>query len=301
LSFDPILLAAEPEAEEAYPFRRVWRTGWQEVLVVVVAAVAVYVATNVLGVISPESRDAVLKMGMATLPLLAWFGFSYIGERRALRPRSGLVGVLVLGALAANAVAIPLEEHVFKPDQWLPRAGFFGRVTGYALTVGFTAEFLKYAVMRYTVWPQRFQQRRDGIAYALAVSVGFASVYNFRAALTADATVVATALRVVSITFSQTGIGIIMGFFLAELWIGRTPVFWLPSGLGIAALLSGFYYGFRGIAIVGSLSVVGAGSAPVRGLALAFGLVVVTFLSVAFVIDSADARMAALTGRRDTV
>lgn len=299
MSFEPILLAPEPESEERYPYRRVWRTAWLELalLVVVVLGVAL---TSLAGVLPDDLSAPAPRTGIALLPLAAWLAISYRSERLAPLPRQGLAGVLVLGALVANGVAVPLEEHLFTPDRWLPDAGFFGRVLGYALTLGFVGEFLKYAVLRYTVWPGQVRQRLDGIAYGLAVGLGYALVFNLRAALFGDATLDATALRVASITLSQLALGAVIGFFLSELLIGRVPVFWLPLGLGFAALLSGLYYGFRAIAIVGGLSVTGGGSAPIRGLALAAGFAAATFAIVAFIVESADARMEALTGRRHT-
>jgi Na+-translocating ferredoxin:NAD+ oxidoreductase RnfA subunit len=141
----------------------------------------------------------------------------------------------------------------------------------------------------------------DGIAYAMAAAVGYAVVLNLHAALDTDSSVTATALRVASNTFSQVAVGLIMGFFLAELRIGRPPVFWLPGGLLLAAFASGLYYAFRGIAIVGGLSVDSTGSAPLRGLALALALVLIVFAIIAFIIESSDARMEALTGRRQAL
>jgi RsiW-degrading membrane proteinase PrsW (M82 family) len=301
VSFEPILLAPEEELEEIYPYRRVWRTSWIEVTLLLIAVLALYILTSILGLIPADSRQPALKVGIAGLPLALWLLISYQGERRALQPRPGLLGVMVLGMLVANGVAIPLEERVFVPERWLPAAGFFGRVLGYAFTIGFAAEFLKYAVLRYTAWPHRFQRRLDGMAYALAVSVGFASVLNFRVAIYTDATVVATALRVASTTFSHLAVGLIVAYFLVELAIGRPPIFWIASGLLFAALLSGLYFGFRGTAIVSGLSVEGTGSAPIRGLALAFGFVAIMFSSVAFVVQSADARTEAVTGGRQTL
>lgn len=301
MSFEPILLAPEEQPEEIYPYRRVWRTSWLEMSLLFFATAILYVLSEFLAVLPAGLQGPLFKVGFALLPLGAWFAFSYWGERRAPQPRTGLIGVLILGGLVANGIAIPLEEHLFLPGRWLPGSGFFGRVLGYMFTIGFTAEFLKYAVLRYAVWPRRFQQRLDGIAYALAVSLGYATAYNLRAALFTDATLAATALRVASVTFSQLGVGVIMGFFLAELNIGRTPVFWLPAGLGLASFVSGLYYAFRGIAIVSGLSTVGTASSPIRGLLLGFGLVVVVFVSLAFIVQSADTRMEALTGRREAL
>jgi RsiW-degrading membrane proteinase PrsW (M82 family) len=298
VSFEPVLLAPEPEIEEVYPYRRVWRTAWFEVLALFGVTLALYLLTTLFGVLPRDLRDPLPRIGLAVLPLALWFIFSYGGERRALRPRPDLLRVLILGALVANAVAVPLEEYVFLPQRWLPSAGFGGRLLGYAATIGFTAEFLKYLVLRYTIWPRRITQRLDGIAYGLAASVGYALVFNLRFALFTDATLVASALRVASITLPHLAAGAIVGFFLAELWIGRTAVFWLPIGLGVASLVSGLHYAFRAIAIAGSPSVVGTGSSPLLGLLLAMGLVVTVFWVFAFLISSADARAQALTSPR---
>lgn len=298
MSFEPYLLAPEEEPREVYPYRRVWRTSWLEAGLLLTVVLLIVALTDLAGVLPADLRDPLPRLGVALFPLVLWLLISYRAERRAPRPRPGLPAVLILGALVANGIAVPLEERLFVPDEWLPRAGFFGRALGYGMTVGLTGEFLKYAVLRYTVWPARFRQRLDGMAYALAVSLGYATVFNLRFALFGEATLAATALRVASITFSHLAIGIVMGFFLAELVIGRTPVFWLPLGLGLAALLSGLYYAFRGLAIVGSLNVIDTASAPLRGLALAVGLLAVLFVSLAFIIQNADSRMEALTGGR---
>lgn len=301
MSFEPILLAPEEQVEEIYPYRRVWRTSWLEIWVLLLAVAAIWVLTHFFGALPATLRDPLPKLAIALLPLAAWLVFSFRAERRAPQPRPGLVGLLILGVLAANGVAIPLQEHLFTPDRWLPGQGFFGRVLGYGLTVGVTTEFLKYAILRYTGWPQRFRQRLDGVAYALTVSLGFAVVYNVHFALDPDMTLTATALRVASVTFSQLGIGVVTGYFLAELRIGRPPIFWLSAGLLLAGLLHGIYYSFRGIAIVSGLGVGATASSPERGLALAFGLVAALFAVFAFLIESSDARMEALTGRREVL
>ncbi|MBN1679966.1 MAG: PrsW family intramembrane metalloprotease [Anaerolineae bacterium] len=299
MSFEPILLTPEEEPEEIFPYRRVWRTSSLEVLVVFLVVFMIWLLTDLFGMLPADLTDIRAKTGIALLPLAAWLVFSYRGERRALKPRFGLIGVLILGGLVANGIAVPLEERVFTPERWLPYQGFFGRVLGYMFTIGFTAEFLKYAVLRYTVWPQRLERRVDGMAFAITVSLGFAVVYNLRFALYTDATLLATALRVASIMFSQIAAGLIMGYFLVELRIGHPPIFWIPAGLFLASFISGLYYGFRGIAIVSGLNVGADASSPVRGLALALGLIVMMYITMAFIIESADTRMITRTGRRE--
>lgn len=299
MSFEPILLAPEEEPVEVYPYRRVWQTTWLEVIVLFLVAALVYAGTHFLNLLPVTLRDANGRLALALLPLAAWLLISYRGERRAAQPRPHLLSVLILGVLVANAIAVPLTERLFVPTRWLPEQGFFGRVLAYAFTIGFAAEFLKYAVLRYTVWVGYFRQRLDGAAYALAVSLGFATVLNVRYALDGDATVVATGLWVASNTFAHLATGLVVGFFLSELRTGRPPVIWMPAGLLMAAFLSGVHYGFRGIAIISGLGIGATASRPIGGLLLSFAFVAVMLFVFAFLIQSADERQEAVAGRRE--
>lgn len=299
LSFEPILLAPEEEPVEVYPYRRVWETSWLEITVVFLVAAIVYAGTYVFNVLPGDVRDNSSRLALALLPLGAWMVFSYRSERRAVQPRPHILSVLVLGALVAGAIAQPLTERLFMPDRWLPEQGFFGRVLGYTFTIGFTAQFLMYAVLRYTVWIGHFRQRLDAAAYGLAVSLGFATVLNIEFAIDADATVAATGLWIASNTFAHLGTGVVIGFFLGELRTGRLPVIWMPVGLLLAAFLSGVHYGFRGIAIVSGLGVGATASRPIGGLLLSFGFIALMLVVFAFLIRSADERQEAMIGRRE--
>jgi len=299
VSFEPILLAPEEEPVEVYPYRRVWETTWLEITVMFLVAALIYAGTYVFDFVPGDARDIGSRVVLALLPLGAWLVFSYRSERRAVEPRQHILSVLILGALVAGAIAQPLTERLFVPERWLPEQGFFGRVLGYTFTLGFTAVFLKYAVLRYTVWINYFRQRLDAAAYALAVSLGFASVLNIQFALDTNATIASTGLWVASNTFAHLGTGVVVGFFLGELRSGRPPVIWMPAGLLLAAFLSGIHYGFRGIAIVSSLGVGATASRPIGGLLLSFGFVAVMLIVFAFLIRSADERQEAMIGRRE--
>ncbi len=296
MSFEPILLAPEEEIREIYPYRRVWRTSWAEALILAVTVAGIWAATSLFDLL-PVTRASLPRLAMALVPLAAWLLISYRAERRAPQPRQRILAVLVLGALVANAIAVPLERRLFEPELWLPEAGFFGRVWGYGFTSGMATALLLYLMLRYSVWPGHFTQRQDGAAYALAAALGYASVYNLHSVLDTDATLVATALRVASITYSHLAVGALVGFFMAELVVGRVPIIWLPFGLSFAALVAGLYHAFRAVAIVGGLSTAGTGSNPIRGFALAFGLVAAMYVAIAFIIESADTRQQHATRR----
>jgi RsiW-degrading membrane proteinase PrsW (M82 family) len=244
-----------------------------------------------------DTQRGAIAVALAIMPISLWLVFSYWGERRAVQPRQHIGIVVLLSALVANAVGIPLVERFFTIDAWLSTASGSTRILGYTLTGGIVQEFLKYAVIRYSFWPQDFHTRSDGIAYATAAAVGYATALNLNYAFSTNADPAASALRIVEFTLPQIAISTIMGYFLAELKISRDAgIFWLPGGLLLASFLAGLSIAFRGGLVVGSISTTSNASNPLQGLGIAIFLVIALFASVYFLINNADER-AHLRGR----
>jgi RsiW-degrading membrane proteinase PrsW (M82 family) len=225
----------------------------------------------------------------ALLPFGLWLGISYLGERRAQQPRQRLFIVAILGALVANAVGLPFIQRVLAVDEWLSTASGTSRILGYLLSIGITQEFLKYAVVRYSVWPGCFRVRSDGIAYAMAAATGYATVLNLNYALNVSATPAVYALRITEITLVQLAVSTIVGYFLSELKLTyNTAPYWLPAGLLLAALIESLAIVFRGGLIVGGVSPDSTANNAFQGLGAAVFLVVLLFTSVNFLINNAD-------------
>ncbi len=297
MSFEPILLAPQREEKEHYPYRRVWRSALIEVAIVLLATVAMVLVARFAQPRLDDSQRRAVGVSFAVAPLALWVLVSYLGERRALQPRPRLFTVVILSALAANALGVPLVERVFAPGDWLTTASGSSRLIGYMLTVGIVQEFLKYAVIRYSVWPGCFRIRSDGIAYTMAAGIGYATVLNLNYAFVTSATPQMYALRFAETTFVQLAVGTIMGYFLAELKLTRsTGIFWLPGGLLLAAFLTSLAIVFRGGLVVGGISATGTANNAVQGLGMAVFLVIALFSSIYFLINNADER-AHLRGR----
>ncbi len=279
------LLSPEDEVEEIYPYRRVWRALITEMVLLLIVVGGVIGAIR-FGVVE-DTQAPELAVLVALVPLGAFYWMSVRREQDVLQPRKGLLLVLVLSLIVGNGVAWPIIEFVFTPDDWLPESGFFSRIIGYALTLGVLAEFAKYVVVRYTVWPERFRTRLDGIAYSIPAALGYATVINLHFVLNEDPTLSAAVIRIITNVYMHISIGAIVGYFLAELAIGGAPAFWLPMGLVIAAFLSGIYIAFRRIATVSGLS-----SRDVGGALAIAGFTIVVLGALSFLIESADARMA---------
>jgi hypothetical protein len=291
VSFEPILLAPQRQEKELYPFRRVWRTTLIEIGILLAATVAVALITRFVQPRLSDSQRRLIGLAFAVAPFGLWVAISYLGERRALQPRPRLFTVVILSALAANAVGIPLVERVFATDEWLTTASGSTRIIGYMLTVGLVQEFLKYLVVRYSAWPGCFRIRSDGIAYAMAASIGYTTVLNLNFALGVSAAPLMNALHVAETTLVQLAVGTIVGYFLAELKLTRnTGMFWLPGGLLLAALLTALAIVFRGGLVVGGISTTATASNALQGIGVAVFMVIALFSSIYFLINNADER-----------
>jgi hypothetical protein len=154
-------------------------------------------------------------------------------------------------------------------------------------------------VIRYSVWPQGFRIRSDGIAYSLAAAVGYATAVNLNYVFSTGADPSSIALRISEFTLLQYAAGLVVGYFLAELKINKNMgVFWMPGALLLSALLTGVMTAARGGLIVSGLSTTSNASNPVQGVVGVVSLTVIMFGSLYFLINNADERTR-LRGRRE--
>ena len=291
MSVRPALLTPfDAPRETAYPYRRVWRTALIEIGALIAITGIVLLAMRVTHAALGDTVRRGIGVILALVPLALWVAISYRGERRAAQPRARLPLVVFLSALLANAIGVPIVDRLFAVDQWLPLAGALTRILGYGLIAGFTIEFLKFAVLRYTVWGGQITTRQDGIAYSLAAALGYAVVLNLNFVFDQAADTASVALRVAGNTLSQAAIGVIVGSALTELKIGTPSMFGLPVSLGIAALLHGLFIVVRAGVVVGAFNTTASGNLPAAGLNAAVAMVAMIFSVIGFLVQTADAR-----------
>ena len=290
MSSRPVLLTPFDAPQNSYPFRPIWRTALTEIALLVLVTAGLIGVARFTHLTFGDTARRLIGLALALLPLLLWLIISYRGERRAMRPRPRLPLVLLLTALLANAVGVPLVDQVFAVDSWLPAASVVSRLVGYMLIFGFTTEFLKAAVLRFTVWESCLTTRQDALAYSLAAAIGYATVININFALGQFSDPAAIAARVAGTTLSQMAIGLLVGLALAELRLGSPAIVALPLSLALAALLHGIFVVARAALVVGAFSEKASGSAPAGGLIVGVVLVVILFSLIGFLIRTADVR-----------
>lgn len=222
-----------------------WQAGIVELagLLVFVGLVEL-IASQVRPVFGPE---LLLPVGivLALVPAVLWLGFFYAQDRLEPEPRHFVFGVAILGGLLALAVGQPLIEEIFRTPDWIGR-DTLTQILGSILIVGFTQEFLKYAAVRYSVYfSEEFNERVDGVLYGTAAGVGYATVLNVRLIVSgggvAPEALGTAALVIVETALVQAALGGLTGYFIARAKFDNEPVWWMPAGLTLAAVINGLF------------------------------------------------------------
>ena len=226
---------------------------------------------------------------LALIPALLWLIFFYQQDRLEPEPKSYVISVFILGALVAQAVGIPLLEDIFDVRHWLPISPWVN-LLGSILVIGFTQEFLKYAAVRYSVYPSaEFDERVDGVVYGTAAGLGYATMLNVHYVVASGGVnLQAGVIRIVITALAQASFAGLTGYFLGRAKFEDEPVWWLPSGIALAAVLNGLFTYLRGELTTTGLGLTGGGFNPWPGLILAAIVAVVTFGAVFYLIRRAN-------------
>lgn len=245
------------------------------------------------------STTGIIMVGivMALVPAVLWLGFFYQQDRREPEPKSLVIQVFLLGGLLAAAIGIPLVENVFSVSTWMYDS-LWVNLAGAILVIGFTQEFLKYAAVRFSVYSSsEFDERTDGIIYATAAGLGFASVLNIAFIINSGgANLGMAAIRIVLTSLAQASFAGITGYFLGRDKLDHQPFWWMPVGLVIAAVLNGLFFTLWGNLTAGRINSSGGFVNPWIGLLLAVVLAVTVMAVLSWLIRHYQLRSAQKEG-----
>lgn len=267
----------------------VWRAGLIEIVTLLVY---VAVAELIVAALNPTvGREMLLPVGivLALVPAAIWISFFYAQDRAEPEPRHYVLAVAILGALLAAAVGQPFINDVARAPQWMGR-DTLTEILGAILIVGFVQEFLKYAAVRYSVYySDEFDERIDGVLYGTAAGIGYAAFINV--AMVANSGGIAAEqlgagiIRIVIVTLVQATLGGFTGYFIARAKFDDEPLWWMPAGLALAAVINGLFSWLAGEITTSPLTISATGASggynPWPALALA-AVVAVALLGVTF-------------------
>ncbi|MBZ0298730.1 MAG: PrsW family intramembrane metalloprotease, partial [Anaerolineae bacterium] len=287
--YDSRLITPPSEEEEIYPYRRAWLSVALELGTLFGIVLGLYLVTRFISI--PEGLYQPLNILIALLPVGIWLIFSWSREARVPRPRQRLVTIVVIAALVANALGLPIIQQVFQVERWLPLQSAINRIIGYTFSVGLIQAILMYLIMRYTIWPDHLRVRLDAVAYGTACAVGYATVVNLDFVLSNATSPDVTAMNV----FNQLALlscgGIIIGYGLAEITFNRYP---FPLLLAATIALAAFATGV-GIPLIAGFTNAGISPEnpvssvnPILGVLFATGLLAGISIIFSFLFDVAE-------------
>lgn len=281
-------LLTPSKEEEVYPYHPVWPP------IVVITASLIGVATGsflffkLLGIQLPSEVTAILRYAIALMPALLWLATAYMPERNVQVPRAWLMTVAIATGFLAAAIGLPLTNIVIRPHEWLSLESAVNRILGYTLTVGVIQEFLKYLVLRFTVWPREMRVRQDSVAYGLAAAVGYGTVLSIDYVLTYSATVDAVSVRVLTIFGMNLAGSLVMSYGLSETWFSRPPPILLPVAFMVASLITGISIPIRAGLVNPALGLTASSTRDILGLGFGLALATLPILLVYFLYNVAE-------------
>jgi RsiW-degrading membrane proteinase PrsW (M82 family) len=143
-------------------------------------------------------------------PVIIILLYIYLRDKYDREPLWLLIQLVIAGALAV--IPIALVERLLVG--WAPSLGKVGDAVYHAFVVaGVTEEGFKFLVLYLLVWNHsRFDEKFDGIVYAVFVSLGFAAVENIMYVLQSG---YQTALvRALTAVPAHALFGVTMGYYL---------------------------------------------------------------------------------------
>jgi RsiW-degrading membrane proteinase PrsW (M82 family) len=270
-------MSETPSSQVKQQRKSLWKSNW---VTLVLLGLFLLVAFGIEFLVKPTfSPGGLLLTGvvMSLVPAGLWIGFFYRQDRLEPEPKGMVFQVFILGGLLAAAIGNPLLNNVFHISSWL-YSGFWINLLGAILVIGFSQEFLKYAAVRFSIYNStEFDEHTDGIIYATAAGLGFATVLNVSFIVSSGGVNLGMgAVRIVLTALAQASFAGITGYFLAKQKFGNQPAWWMPVGLSLASLLNGIFTYLWGAlkrsGITTSGSIMGAWSGLALALLISIGV-----------------------------
>ncbi len=240
----------------------------------------------------------VLGVIFSVIPAAIWLTIFYRADHAEPEPKKLVITVYLAGLLVAVALNQLVLNIIFDIESWMFDfwwSQFFGEI----LIVGFLSMGAVYLVVRFLVFTHaEFDERMDGIIYAVAAGLGVATVTNFNYVLRhGGVDLDMGSIRMVVNTLGFASFAGVLGYFIGQARFEKTPLYYVPGGLAIAATLTGLYF-FLLDRVGGS----GLAASAWRDLVLAAVVALATTAAVGWLVQRTNAetrRVARLTASGD--
>jgi len=176
---------------------------------------------------------------LALAPAIILMMYVYFRDKYEKEPVKLILKGILLGAIVIFPVGL-VENYLMGFGSGLakiPKAAYDGFIVA-----GFTEETFKYFMVFILIWRNRnFNEKFDGIVYAVSVSLGFAAIENLFYVFSNNSMQVGI-LRAFTAVPGHTIFGIVMGFYLGlARFSEKDRGKWLLRAFIVPFLLHGVY------------------------------------------------------------
>lgn len=241
---------------------------------------------------------------MAVVPALLWLAIFYRIDRAEPEPKRLVIGVYLTGLLLAAALHLPIFGVIFATESWMG-AYWWSQLLGGILVVGIVTMAIVYVSVRVVVFDNpEFDERLDGIIYAVAAGLGVATVSNFVYVVqNGGVDLNIGSIRMVVDTLGYASMAGVLGYFLGQARFEKTPIYYLPVGVLLSATLTGVYFFLIGRTGDSGLTVGGLTVEVWRDLILGIFMALVVMGAVTYLVRRANeetARVSQLSATGDS-
>jgi RsiW-degrading membrane proteinase PrsW (M82 family) len=217
---------------------------------IAITLIGLLVFTGIFNFILPGFGDnldgiplILLGILFSLVPAAIWLYFFYRLDRLEAEPKHMVGGIFLLGALITAALHDFVIEEIFNVDMWQYNS-WWGHLLGGILIVGFVQQFIIYAAVRYTVFRHpEFDERVDGVIYSVAAGLGLATVLNFKYVFRSQGVDLDIgSIRMVINALAYASFAGIMGYYIGQVRFERTPIYYMPIGITVAAAFNGIFW-----------------------------------------------------------
>ena len=257
--------------------KHVWRDEFLLVIGLCVFVGIVYALDNALHPVFTPTTLLLTGVFLAIVPAFIWMIFFYLQDSAEPEPKGYVIGVFVLGGLLAASIGIPVVENLFRVSHWI-YTNTVATILGGILVVGFTQEFLKYAAVRYSIYhSDEYDEPTDGVIYATAAGLGYATMLNINFVISNGGVDLGTGIiRMAVVALAHAAFSGITGYFLGRAKFESEQIWWMPLGITLAATFNGLFNWLQGIVTRPTITLSGSTNNPWLGLALAAVVALIT-------------------------
>lgn len=221
----------------------------------------------------------------AIVPTAVWLAYFYQQDRLEPEPKERIGSVLFTAIVLTGFIGLPMITDWFNVASWAS----YNNWTSLAASIlinGFIFTAIMYVSVRIWVYKTpEYDERMDGIVYGTVAGLGVATMLNLHYIIDNQGVALAPGIiNVVTTALAQASFGGVLGYFMAQAKFEHKPVYWVPLGVVVAAVLNGLFSW-----LIDEVSATGLTVEPWRSLALGLVVALLTFGALVYLMQRAHA------------